>query len=77
MISFFSETASESSTVSGVSSASSSVKKGGPDEAGKSEAKAKEGDAAAPAEGGAPAVEGEDTMKNLRKTFAGIFGDLQ
>ena len=25
----------------------------------------------------APAVEGEDTMKNLRKTFAGIFGDLQ
>ena len=23
------------------------------------------------------APEGEDTMKNLRKTFAGIFGDLQ
>ncbi len=22
------------------------------------------------------AVEGEDTMKNLRKTFAGIFGDI-
>ena len=21
-------------------------------------------------------VEGEDTMKNLRKTFAGIFGDM-
>jgi len=25
----------------------------------------------------APVVEGEDTMKNLRKTFAGIFGDIQ
>jgi hypothetical protein len=22
-------------------------------------------------------MEGEDTMKNLRKTFAGIFGDIQ
>ena len=22
-------------------------------------------------------VEGEDTMKNLRKTFAGIFGDIK
>ena len=31
---------------------------------------------AAPEVAGA-AVEGEDTMKNLRKTFAGIFGDLQ
>jgi hypothetical protein len=55
-----------------VSSASSSVKKG------PSEAAAAAGDSkpdAAPAEG-AP-VETEDTMKNLRKTFAGIFGDLQ
>ena len=60
--------ASESSTVSGVSSASSSVKKG-PETA--PEAKA---EAAEPVAG---VVETEDTMKNLRKTFAGIFGDLQ
>ena len=26
---------------------------------------------------GATGVEGEDTMKNLRKTFAGIFGDIK
>ena len=25
----------------------------------------------------ASGVEGEDTMKNLRKTFAGIFGDIK
>ena len=28
------------------------------------------------AAGGDEVVEGEDTMKNLRKTFAGIFGDM-
>ena len=27
--------------------------------------------------GAATGVEGEDTMKNLRKTFAGIFGDIK
>jgi hypothetical protein len=26
---------------------------------------------------GSTGVEGEDTMKNLRKTFAGIFGDIK
>ena len=26
---------------------------------------------------GGTGVEGEDTMKNLRKTFAGIFGDIK
>ena len=26
---------------------------------------------------GGGAVEGEDTMQNLRKTFAGIFGDIK
>jgi hypothetical protein len=61
------QSASESSTVSGVSSASSSVKKG-PEVA--AEAKPDVPETAVP-------VEGEDTMKNLRKTFAGIFGDLQ
>ena len=69
--------------MSGVSSASSSVKKGGTDGVGNNSAAAadtkasaaKEGDG--PAEPAAAAVEGEDTMKNLRKTFAGIFGDLQ
>ena len=29
------------------------------------------------AAGGGGAVEGEDTMQNLRKTFAGIFGDIK
>jgi len=61
--------ASESSTVSEVSSASSSVKKSGDPEPKASKV------ADAPPEG--PVVEGEDTMKNLRKTFAGIFGDIQ
>jgi hypothetical protein len=60
--------ASESSTVSGVSSASSSVKKG-PEVAAEAKPEA--------AEPAGPTVETEDTMKNLRKTFAGIFGDLQ
>lgn len=54
--------ASQSSSVSGVSSASA-VRSG-----------ANKG---APVPGQASvADEGEDTMKNLRKTFAGIFGDM-
>ncbi|XP_040570480.1 synapsin isoform X1 [Lepeophtheirus salmonis] len=73
-----SSVASESSSVSGISSASSSaIKKAVP------EGKKDEGSGAGPGgvagEGGGPATtgpEGEDTMKNLRKTFAGIFGEL-
>ncbi len=56
--------------MSGVSSASSTVKKSGDPEP-----KASKEAVAPPPDG--VAVEGEDTMKNLRKTFAGIFGDLQ
>uniref|UniRef100_A0A182KER9 Synapsin_C domain-containing protein n=1 Tax=Anopheles christyi TaxID=43041 RepID=A0A182KER9_9DIPT len=62
--SFSSQSASQSSSVSGVSSASaarSGVGKG----------------LAAGGPGGPSVVEdAEDTMKNLRKTFAGIFGDI-
>eukprot|EP00095_Tigriopus_kingsejongensis_P006849 maker-scaffold176_size284796-snap-gene-0.12 protein:Tk06849 transcript:maker-scaffold176_size284796-snap-gene-0.12-mRNA-1 annotation:"synapsin-like isoform x1" len=59
--------ASESSTVSGVSSASSTVKK-----------EARKPQPGVPGENGEEVQvgENEDTMKNLRKTFAGIFGDI-
>lgn len=79
--------ASESSTVSGVSSASSTVKRSTNDNAsssGNSKAASaqqdgeKDGSNATSGGGatGEPSVEGEDTMKNLRKTFAGIFGEI-
>ncbi len=63
--------------MSDASSASSTVRKegdGGEDK----EAGGGAGGAANGAGGaeGAAAGEGEDTMKNLRKTFAGIFGDI-
>ena len=77
-----------SSSVSGVSSASSTVKKvevakkdlasvvAPPKdlEAEKNNV-SENGDDELAAGGGA--VEGEDTMQNLRKTFAGIFGDIK
>ena len=79
-----------SSSVSGVSSASSTIKKvevAKKDLTGAvaSSTVTKESDTAKKsveengddelaATGG---VEGEDTMKNLRKTFAGIFGDIK
>lgn len=77
--------ASESSTVSGNSSASSTVKKvevkkvaaaGSVDSEGGKGGEETNGAAAGGGGGGEGGVEGEDTMKNLRKTFAGIFGDL-
>lgn len=68
--------ASETSTVSGTSSATSAVKKvdlpKDKPETNNEENNDNE-DAAAAGEMG---PEGEDTMKNLRKTFAGIFGDI-
>jgi hypothetical protein len=80
-----------SSSVSGVSSASSTVKKvevTKKDITGAAVATStvtKESDTAKKSveENGddelaaAGGVEGEDTMKNLRKTFAGIFGDIK
>ena len=54
--------------MSGVSSASSTVK--GKQQPSNNDANKNPDDSA----GAAP--EGEDTMKNLRKTFAGIFGDI-
>jgi hypothetical protein len=73
--------ASESSTVSGASSASSSAAattksskaNGGKTSEDKENAAA--GGEEAPGATGVP-PEGEDTMKNLRKAFAGIFGDI-
>ena len=67
---YFPFLASESSTVSGVSSASSTVKRDAKGEG-------SNGQTGPPALGpdGQP-LENEDTMKNLRKTFAGIFGDI-
>lgn len=68
--------ASETSSVSAASSATSAVKKA--PELPKDKNEPKEGDndneAIDPAAELGP--EGEDTMKNLRKTFAGIFGDI-
>ena len=65
--------ASESSTVSGASSASSSTVK----PAEKKKGGEGEGEESADNEEGVPGgPEGEDTMKNLRKTFAGIFGEM-
>ena len=76
-----------SSSVSGVSSASSTIKKvevAKKDLAGavappknlevEKNNVGENGDDEVAAGGG---VEGEDTMKNLRKTFAGIFGDIK
>uniref|UniRef100_A0A182PBF8 Synapsin ATP-binding domain-containing protein n=1 Tax=Anopheles epiroticus TaxID=199890 RepID=A0A182PBF8_9DIPT len=62
--------ASQSSSVSGVSSASAARSGVGKGPVGGA------GPAGAP--GGGPSVveDAEDTMKNLRKTFAGIFGDI-
>ena len=56
--------------MSGVSSASSTVKRDAKGEG-------SNGQTGPPALGpdGQP-LENEDTMKNLRKTFAGIFGDI-
>lgn len=74
--------ASEESTVSGVSSASSTVKKVDITASKKEATASKTDDKGAPSNGatgeneGDEVVEGEDTMKNLRKTFAGIFGDM-
>ena len=53
--------------MSGASSASSTVKRSGDKENGDDKKGEDNGDG--------EAVENEDTMKNLRKTFAGIFGD--
>ena len=67
--------ASETSTVSGTSSATSAVKKMPDLPKDKPEvAKEAEENNDDPAADLGP--EGEDTMKNLRKTFAGIFGDI-
>ena len=62
--------------MSGASSASSTVRRSGDKENGRQQdAGDKEGaDKEGPADG--EPVENEDTMKNLRKTFAGIFGDI-
>ena len=74
---FFLIAASETSSVSGTSSATSAVKRGVelPKDKDKTEpnASADEHEDDPAAELG---PEGEDTMKNLRKTFAGIFGDI-
>ena len=87
---YFSFSASEaSSSVSGVSSASSTIKKvevakkdltaaaanatSKDSDLGKASNVGENGNDEVAAQGG---VEGEDTMKNLRKTFAGIFGDI-
>lgn len=77
--------ASETSTVSGttISSATSAVKrvelpKDKPDDANEDKTeteKEKEDSGENPANADV-GPEGEDTMKNLRKTFAGIFGDI-
>ena len=74
--------ASETSTVSGttVSSATSAVKrielpKDKPDEASEDK-KVEEDEDSEMATTSEVGPEGEDTMKNLRKTFAGIFGDI-
>ena len=81
-----------SSSVSGVSSASSTVKKvevakkdlAGVVAANMAATKDSENGKKTVEENGdeelagaATGVEGEDTMKNLRKTFAGIFGDIK
>ena len=79
-----------SSSVSGVSSASSTVKKvevAKKDLAGVVAANMAAKDCEAGKKtveengdeelAGSTGVEGEDTMKNLRKTFAGIFGDIK
>ena len=84
----FSFSASEaSSSVSGVSSASSTVKKvevakkdlasvvAPPKDLEAAKNSVSENGDDESAAGGA--VEGEDTMQNLRKTFAGIFGDIK
>ena len=68
--------ASESSTVSGVSSASSTVRRSAEESRHKNGKEGTMKSASVPArneehEDG----ETEDTMKNLRKTFAGIFGE--
>lgn len=74
--------ASETSTVSGTSSATSAVRKApelpkdkpsGGGASGAPDAPEDNEEEPASAELG---PEGEDTMKNLRKTFAGIFGDI-
>lgn len=62
LIFFFFISASQSSSVSGVSSASAA-------RSGVSKVTTLPGQ-------GTVADEAEDTMKNLRKTFAGIFGDM-
>jgi hypothetical protein len=67
-------TASESSTVSGVSSASSAVRRDTDKE--RADEADTETNKQTVDENGEPPIEGEDTMKNLRKTFAGIFGDI-
>jgi len=68
-------TASESSTVSGASSASSAVRRDTDNRPDPGEGEEKEETVRKLDENGDP-IEGEDTMKNLRKTFAGIFGDI-
>uniref|UniRef100_A0A182FAX0 Synapsin ATP-binding domain-containing protein n=1 Tax=Anopheles albimanus TaxID=7167 RepID=A0A182FAX0_ANOAL len=67
--------ASQSSSVSGVSSASAARSAGAGGPGGKGAAG---GGGAGASTGGGPSVveDAEDTMKNLRKTFAGIFGDI-
>ena len=56
--------------LSGAVTTSTSAKESDPTKKGVEE----NGDDELAAAGG---VEGEDTMKNLRKTFAGIFGDIK
>ena len=66
---------SASDSSSGSSGASSDKNEATGDEAtttGEAKDSTNNGSAAEPG----TAVEGEDTMKNLRKTFAGIFGDI-
>ena len=80
-----------SSSVSGVSSASSTIKKvevakkdlataatiGAAATTGKDTEAAKVGQNGEEEVANQGGAEGEDTMKNLRKTFAGIFGDTK
>ncbi|ETN67047.1 hypothetical protein AND_001152 [Anopheles darlingi] len=65
--------ASQSSSVSGVSSASAARSAGAGGPGGKGQAA---GGAGASTGGPSVVEDAEDTMKNLRKTFAGIFGDI-